>query len=327
MSKNKRLIIFTATVLCFIVLCAGIALGDTFPEKPVKIIVGSSAGGSVDTAARLLQPFFEEELGVPVVVENKPGAGHLIAQTVLYRTDPDGYTIVASAQPELNINLLYHTPAFAEGDLIPIVIQIVEGRVILVRKDSPWNSFDDFIDACKKEPGKYTMGALANSGQHLIAQYLKEQLNLDFQIVLYDGGSPAATAMLGGHIDSVASDPFSRLNIREETKALAISSKKKDDNYPEAQLLSEVLKPYGLSMPSFGKFQCLLVRKELKEEYPERYKILQEALINAGNNKELLARLEKMGWMPMYVNAPGEEYEAEIQAELVGIKKVDLTAK
>lgn len=327
MYKNKWLIIFSAIVLCFILLFTGIALGQAFPERPVRIIVGSSAGGSVDTAARLLQPFLEKELGVPVIVENKPGAGHLIAQTVLYRTDPDGYTIVASAQPELNINLLYHNPVFGQGDLIPIVIQIIEGRVILVRKDSPWNSFDDFIDAVKKEPGKYTMGALANSGQHLIAQFLKEQLDLDFQIVLYSGGAPAATAMLGGHIDSIASDPFSRLNIRDLTKALAISSRKKDENYPEAQLLHEVLKPYGISMPSFGKYQCFLVRKELKEEYPERYKLLQDALINAGNNEEHLERLEKMGWMPMYVNAPGEEYEAEIQDELEGIKKVDLTAK
>jgi len=326
MCKNRYTMIVLVTLLCLI-LFSGVAFGQDFPEKPVKIIVGSAAGGSVDTAARLLQPYFEEELGVPVSVENMPGAGHLIAQTVLYRTDPDGYTLVASAQPELNINLLYYKPVFGPGDLIPIVIQIAEARVILVRKDSPWNSFEDFIDACREEPGKYSMGAMANTGQHLLAQYLKDQLDLDFQIILYDGGSPAATAMLGGHIDSVSSDPFSRLNIRDETKALAVSSRTKDKNWPEAQVLQEVLKPYGISVPTFGKYQCILVRKELKEQYPERYKLLQDALIAAGNNEELLARLEKMGWTPMYVNAPGEEYEQEIQDELEGIRQVDLSAK
>ena len=222
---------------------------------------------------------------------------------------------------------MYQKTPFKEGDLIPIVIQIVEARVILVRKNSPWNSFDDFINACRKEPGKYSMGALANSGQHLIAQFLKDQLKLDFKIVLYDGGAPAVTALLGGHVDSIASDPFSRLNIRDETKALAVSSRQKDPNWPEAQVLQDVLRPYGIKMPTFGKYQCFLVRKDLKEQYPDRYKTLQNAMITAGNNPDHLKRLESMGWIPMYVDAPGEAFEQEIEDELEGIKKVDLSVR
>lgn len=326
MRISKRIIILVI-LTSIIALCVSVnAFSQNYPTRPLKIIVGSAAGGSVDTAARVLQPFLEQELGVPVVVENMPGAGHLIAQSVLYRNAPDGYTVVASAQPELNINLLYHNPVFDHGDLIPIIIQIVEARAILVRNDSPWNSFDDFIEACKKEPGKFSMGALANSGQHLIAQYLKDQLDLDYKIILYDGGAPAVTALLGGHVDSIASDPFSRLNIRDDVKALAVSSREKDNNWPEAQVLKDVLEPYGISMPTFGKYQCFLVRKELKEEYPERYEILQNAMISAGNSEGHLERIESMGWTPMHVNAPGEEYATEIAEELEGIRKVDLSA-
>jgi tripartite-type tricarboxylate transporter receptor subunit TctC len=265
---------------------------------------------------------------VQVVVENMAGAGHLIAQSVLYRTEPDGYTMLASANPELDINLIYHETPFGEGDLIPMVIQYIDTRILLVRKDSPWNSFTDFVEACEKEPGKHTLGVATNSGMHLLAQYLKDILNLDYQIVLYEGGAPAGTALLGGHIDCIIGEPYYHIRLRDETRALLLSSKSKDENWSEAQLLNEWLESREINtgyVPTFEKYQFILVRKELKEKYPERYQLLQKAIINAANNKEHKDIVEKMGWLPIFVYAPGEEYEEEMQSELEVIKKVDLT--
>jgi tripartite-type tricarboxylate transporter receptor subunit TctC len=297
---------------------------DDYPTKPIRIIVGHSAGGGNDRAARILQPFLEEELGTSVVVENIDGAGGMIAATTIVRDEPDGYYIGAMNQPHLNFSMALNDTIYEHGDLIPIWIEVKDPIIFAVKKDSPWNDFEDFINAAKDNPGKYAIGVVANSGQQANALWLQSKLGLDHKVVTYAGGSQAAAALLGGHIDAIYGDAFSRYDMRDELKCLGIASTESSPLWPEGKPFNEQLKPYGLELPvsEFGaRFGAYWVRKELKEQYPERYEILKTAFQNIAANEEYRKKMDEAGQTPVLVLEDGEAYQDGFLKELNVIKE------
>lgn len=177
-----------------------------FPAKgrSISLIVPFPAGGGTDIAARALAPLLEKDLGVPVQVVNKPGAGAQTGLTELSQSKPDGYTIGYTNLPTvINIYLdLDRKAIFSRKDFQPVANQVRNSIVATVQANGPYKTMKDLIDAAKASPGKIKAGTPGlMSPAHLGILRLQQATGAEFAIVHFQGGAPAATALLGGHID------------------------------------------------------------------------------------------------------------------------------
>lgn len=179
-----------------------------WPEKgrAVIILVPYPAGGSGDIGFRILAPILEKELGVPVEIVNKPGAGAQVGLTELAKTRPDGYTI-GNANLPTTVSI-YLDPnrqsAFGRKDLQPLAMQTFDPQVVAVRSGGPYKSMKDLIDTAKGSPSKIKAGTsgLLSDG-HLAILQLEKAAGVRFVTVNFDGAAPAVTAMMGNHVDLV----------------------------------------------------------------------------------------------------------------------------
>ena len=187
-------------------LVMGTVAHAAFPEKgrPITIIVPFSAGGSVDVSARLLAPLLEKELGTPVQVQNKPGAGSQLGINTMARAKPDGYTLGYTLLP-LTVTT-YLNPqmkaSFSRKDLQPLAMHTSDAQYVAVPSDSRFKSFKEIIEAARANPEKITTSATGNySPEHLAILQLEKAIGAKFAIVFFDGGSAQTAALLGGHVD------------------------------------------------------------------------------------------------------------------------------
>ncbi len=181
-----------------------------FPDKgrSISIIVPFAAGGGTDVAVRLLAPSLEKELGVPVQVVNKGGAGTQTGNTELAKAKPDGYTIGVASFAAILVTYLDpdRKAVYTRKDFTPIAHMVKDDNAILVKADSPFKTVKDVVDAAKAHPGSVKVGDTAiMSNTHLAMIQLENVANARFAFVHFDGTGPGMTALLGGHIDVLAS--------------------------------------------------------------------------------------------------------------------------
>jgi len=177
-----------------------------FPEKgrTISIIVPFTAGGNTDSTARILAPLLEKELGTPVQVVNKPGAGSQLGLSQLATAKPDGYTLAIASLPA--VNGIYLDPdrkaVFTRASFQPLALQVHHPGLFAVRADSPYKTIQDVIATAKASPEKLianTTGILGDD--HLAVLQFQALTGTRFAIVHFDGGAAATVAFLGGHVD------------------------------------------------------------------------------------------------------------------------------
>src|ERR1700759_3238499 len=183
-----------ATVAAVMFASAGTALAQsTFPNRPVHIYVPYPAGGGVDILTRALGDVVSKQWGQPVVVENRPGAGGVVASQALVQSAPDGYTLimVASGHPA-NPFLYPKLPYDTFKDFAPISLLASSPNILLVRADSPFKTLADVIAAAKAKPGSLSF-AYAGTGTstHLAGELLMSLARIDLNAIPYKGGAPA----------------------------------------------------------------------------------------------------------------------------------------
>jgi tripartite-type tricarboxylate transporter receptor subunit TctC len=206
MKKNKKIFrVIFVVALWGVMMVGGSAFGqEKYPTKPITLIISWTAGGGQDMVARGLSPLLEKSLGQNVVVKNTPGGGGSIGFMEIMRSNPDGYTF-GQASPSISI-----LPYMMKTDVFytkyePIAYGGYSPGSIMVRTESPFKTIKDFLDYCKANPGKVTVG---NTGHgsigHMLAISIEKAAGVKFVHVPYKGGAPSFTAALGGHIDCVA---------------------------------------------------------------------------------------------------------------------------
>ena len=193
----------TWSVLIFVGMLAVTFMGNAgaaFPDKTVTIIVGAAPGGSTDMTSRMLAKRLTEIVKVPVVVENKTGAGGFIAGSAVHNAAPDGYTVGVYASSAFNIAHFLRKPPYDIFKKTPIMAYGIYPFTFAVKADSPWKTFNEFLEYVKKNPGQASLSTSnPDSMENLPIWMLEEKLNLKMKLVPYQGGAPAVAAVLGGH--------------------------------------------------------------------------------------------------------------------------------
>ena len=197
----KALDLFLA--LAFAIACEG-AAAQSYPSKPVKLVVGSLPGGGTDITARLVSPKFSEQLGQPVVVENKPGAEGRIAAEFVAKSAPDGYTLFAggSGQMVFNPGLFASLPYDSAKDFIPITLFDADRLVFAVHPSVPARSLKELIALAKARPGQL-FHASSGSPFHVAVELFIRQAGVNIVHVPYKGAAPAATAAVAGEVSLI----------------------------------------------------------------------------------------------------------------------------
>ncbi|PLC51223.1 Tat pathway signal protein [Pollutimonas subterranea] len=197
-------------------LFAAGAVMAKYPDRPVTMIVPFPPGGVTDTVARPIADALGKDLGQPVVVENKAGAGGAIGVGAAARAKPDGYTIMLmlssiSILPEAD-RILGREPAYDTSDFKAIARITADPTVLVVRADAPWKTAKDFIDYARQSPGKIDYGSSGIYGSmHVPMAMLTNATGIKMTHVPYTGAGPAVAALLGGQVDAISTGPSSVL--------------------------------------------------------------------------------------------------------------------
>ena len=191
--------------------CAAAAQAS-YPDRPIMMIVPFPPGGVADTVARPVAEALAKELKLPVVVENRAGAGGALGIGVAARAPADGLTLLMglssiSILPEAD-RLFGRKPAYTLDQFKPIARFTADPTVLVVRADAPWTTLADFVADVRKKPGAYNYGSSGNYGtMHVPMEMLKAAAGLHITHIPYTGAGPAVLALLGGQVDAVASGP------------------------------------------------------------------------------------------------------------------------
>lgn len=225
-----------------------IAKADTYPSRPIRLLVGYPAGGVADLFARLTGQFLSERLRQPVVIENRAGAGSNVATEALVHAAPDGYTLLQlTASNSYNVALYDNLNFDLIRDIAPVASTIVGIGVLVVHPSFPAKTLPEFIAYVKSNPGKVDMASGGvGSAQHLYGQLFKSMAGVDILHVPYRGGGPALTDLLAGHIQ-VMFDTLSTSieHIRAgELRALAVTSATRSDVLPNVPAIAEFVPGY-----------------------------------------------------------------------------------
>jgi len=224
------------------------AAQGSYPSRPIRVVVPFVAGGGTDVVGRELAQRMGEELGQPLVVDNRGGGGTVIGSDVVAKAAPDGYTLLLTTSAlAINASLVRDLPYDAERAFTGVGLVCRGPNVIVVQPDSPLRSVDDIVRAAKAEPGRLTYGSSGNgSAVHLAAELLKLTAGLDITHVPYRGAGPAYTDLLGGRLDMVfaTAGGVSNLVKQGRLRAVAVTSAGRTDAYAGVPAVAEALPGY-----------------------------------------------------------------------------------
>jgi tripartite-type tricarboxylate transporter receptor subunit TctC len=192
-----------AAAFFFALTLSGIADAQTFPSKPIRVVIPFVAGGSSDIVGRAIASKFQEILGQPGVVENKPGANGSIAAEFVAKAEPDGYTILVGSIGVFSINAaLFKDLRYQPRDFAPITLAVTTPNVLITRPDLPASSMKELVDYAKKNPGKLSYcSSGTGSSDHLTGELWKQGSGLFAVHVPYRGGAACQTDIMGSQVD------------------------------------------------------------------------------------------------------------------------------
>lgn len=288
----RRLAAGLAAVASLVAAPAALA---AYPEKPIRLIVGFSAGGTTDVVARIVGKEVGEALGEPVVVENRPGAGSNIAAEMVARADPDGYTLLMVAVTSAINHTLYKNLKFdLTTDFDPVALAVRVPNVLVVNPEVKANSVDELVALLKANPGQVNF-ASSGSGTsiHMAGELFKLRADVDVAHIPYKGSANALTDLIGGQVQYMFDNMPSAWPHVESGKlrALAVTTADRSKTAPDLPTMQEAgFKDFDVSS-WFG----VIGPKGMPAEVVEKLnKSIREALAKP----EVRERLEGLGAVP-----------------------------
>ncbi|MEP6839820.1 MAG: tripartite tricarboxylate transporter substrate binding protein [Bradyrhizobium sp.] len=288
---------------------AGSAVAEPgFPTKSVHIFVPYAAGGAVDVLTRTLGDVVSKQWGQSVVVENRPGAGGVIASQAVATSAPDGYTLIMVASGHATNPFLYpKIPYDTFKDFTPVSLLASSPNILLVRADSPFKTVGDLIAAARAKPGSLSF-AHAGSGTstHMAGELLKSLAKIDLNGIPYKGGAPAINDLLGGQIPMTFNNgPESVGQLQAGTvRALAVTTASRAPFLPDVPSMSEAVPGYDT-----GVWWGLLGPGGMPADVLAK---LSRDFVAALNTDAVKERLGKLGALP--IGSTPQQFDARIHA-------------
>jgi tripartite-type tricarboxylate transporter receptor subunit TctC len=308
-----------AASLVLALAVAGVSAQGTYPNRPITLVVGFTAGGSTDIVTRLLAEEMRKTWGQPVVVDNRPGAGGNIGAALVAKAKPDGYTLLVGSVGPLAINAsLYSSMPYDNlKDFTPVTLIVHVPNMLVVNPAAmPVNSFAEFLALVKANPGKYFFASTGTgTSSHLSGELLKTMAGLDATHVPYKG-SVALNDLLSGeqvHFMFATIPSVIELVRSGRLRALAVTSKTRSAAVPDIPTIAELGFPEFEASSWFG----LLGPAELPRDIVTA---LQAEVVRALKGPELRAKLVQQGADP--VGSTPEEFAAYMRAETAKWAKV-----
>jgi tripartite-type tricarboxylate transporter receptor subunit TctC len=304
------------TIIAGLLLVTGTAFAQSYPSKPVRVMVAFPPGGPVDIIARLIGPKMSETLAQPIVVENKVGASGNVATAEVAKSTPDGYTVLAHSSAYAVNPTLFSNPGYDPAkDLLPIAVVAQQANIILVNASFPAKTLDELKRAMQKDKLAFASPG-AGTTPHLTAENLFHvRWKADVTHVPFKGAGPAVTGLLSGQppIGCMAgSGPMSNIKAGK-LRALAVSSAKRLPQLPDVPTLNELgytgMEDYtwvGLFAPAGTP--AAVIQK------------LNDAVVRAVRSPDLKERLDALAFEP--TAAPLKESADYVRAEVVKWAKV-----
>lgn len=257
---------FTAAFTAALSLASGAALAQTYPDRPVRVLVGYSPGGLPDTVARVVAQKLGERWGQQVVVENRPGANSGIAADAVAKASPDGYTLLITDNSTIAINpFLYQKLAYDVKALAPVTMLARAPLYLAAHPSFPANTLQEAIAVLKANPGKYTYGSSGiGSTHHLCMESFKAALGLDLTHVPYKGTGQSVPALLAGQVPLVWSAfPSLAPHAKEgKTKLLAVNSPQRSAAAQNLPAVAELVPGFDFA-PTIGIFGPVGMSRDL----------------------------------------------------------------
>ena len=297
------------TPLLLLVAVSAPANAQFWPTKPVRVVVGFAAGGSVDLVARITTPRLAEHLAQPVIIETRAGAGGNIAGELVARAPADGYTLLLSSGGALGGNLAIYSrmPYDPLKDLAPIGMIVYQSNVLIVNPSVPAKTVKEFIALARSRPGVLNYGSGGNgSSQHLSGELFSSLAGVKMVHVPYKGGAPALTDLLGGQVDLMFQTiPEAIQMVRSgRVRALGLTGTRASAALPGVPTIAEsglpgfefdgwmgLAGPAGLPASTVGRLNSELAK--LLAEKDTRARLTEAGLDIAGGSPEQMAAMMK----------------------------------
>jgi tripartite-type tricarboxylate transporter receptor subunit TctC len=294
----------------FVAAAGGLALAGAaraqdapWPSRPLTMVVPFPPGGVADLVGRPVAAALEKQLGQPVVVENRAGAGGGLGMQQVARAKADGHTVLMalssiSILPEAD-RVLGRAPMYAHRDLVPVARFTADPVVLAVRADAPWKTVADFVDDAKRRPGQIPYGSSGNYGtMHVPMEMLAARAGAKLLHVPYTGAGPAVVGLLGGQVDALATGPSSIVQQVKAGKVRVLGSwgDTRLASLPEVPTLKEA----GFDV-AFSQWAGLFVPAGTPEPVVARLRAASKAILA---DPQLQQRFETLGTPLQYLDAP-----------------------
>lgn len=294
MHKRRFLSVVSALVVSLLMIPAAQASeADNFPNKNLRIIVSASVGGSSDKLARTIAQKLDEKWGVRTIVENHPGGGGSIANNIVAKAKPDGYTLLL-ASDGLSIDAAQTSrklPYDPLKDFTGVIKAVVNPLLIMVRPDLPVNNFQEYLEFLKANQGKTSLAlsGAKNSHQHLAIELLSQLTNVPITVIPSLGGGPAMLDVMGGHIDAqIITLAAATENVRAgKLKGLGVTTPFRSKALPDVPTLQES----GIDGYAFQSWQGLVAPAGTPDAVVQKIYSTVAEVLNDPSNKQSLEDL------------------------------------
>jgi tripartite-type tricarboxylate transporter receptor subunit TctC len=300
----------TALAMLIAMDCAA-ARAETYPNRPVRLIVPFAAGGLNDVVARLVAPYLERSLGQPFIIDNRPAASGIVGTDATAKATPDGYTLLMVASSFTVIPATHaKVPYDAGRDLAPVVMVAKNSLLFLVNPKVPAKSLAEFVTLAKASPGKFNYASPGAATQtHLVVELFSQKAGIKLQHIPYRGGAPAMTAMVAGETQFTAiSTLLSLPQIQSAAlRAIASGSLTRDPQLPDLPTVAEQ------GFPGFEAIQWigLLTTAGTPSEIIDR---LNAEVNRALRDPDLIAKFAQQGISP--AGGSAADFQRTIAADL-----------
>ncbi len=313
--RDKIFFLLTSVALCLFVSITPVNSAEKYPGRPVIIVSPFVPGGSMSTLAIITAKYLEKHLGVPFIVENKPGGGTVIGTTYVTNAPPDGYTLLCAA--DIFTSILLGTAPYKMEDIRAVAQLSLNGNALSVRSDAPWKSFHEFADYARKTPGiKYSHPGVGTF-IYFRTENFSRKAKLSLIGVPTKGDAELISALLGGHVPVAAGSTFAHKAQADAGKIRILLSYDKAEGFGIDSNIPDIESFFKASVQDFPVSTYLYAPPKLPKE---RMEILEKALEKITKEADFISELKKLGMMVSFV--PGDKVMETLPKKIGTVREI-----